>query len=72
MRFKKEFIISIGKGKIIVEFFSADMWVKVCKYLNCKAAGDSEIISEASFKALEAFCSPEKETIVNKYSKQKL
>ncbi len=27
-------------GNIIVEFFSAEMVVKVCKYLNCNAAGD--------------------------------
>ncbi len=49
---------SIGRGKMIVEFFSVEILVKVCKYLNCKAAGESEMMSEASFKALEAFCSP--------------
>ena len=49
---------SIGKGKMIVEFFSDEMLVKVCKYRNCKAAGESDIISDASFKALEALCSP--------------
>ena len=51
-------INSIGNGKMIVEFFSAEILVNVCKYLNWRAAGDSEMISEASFKALEAFCSP--------------
>ena len=29
-----------------------------CKYLSCRAAGDSEIISEASLRAPEAFFSP--------------
>ena len=27
-------------------------------YLSCKAAGDSEMMSLASLRALEAFCSP--------------
>lgn len=29
-----------------------------CKYRSCSAAGESPMISEASLKALEAFCSP--------------
>jgi hypothetical protein len=29
-----------------------------CKYRSCNAAGESPMISEASLKALEAFCSP--------------
>ena len=49
---------SMGRGKMIVEFFSAEMLVRVCKYRNCKAADDSDMMSEASFNALEAFCSP--------------
>ena len=48
----------MGKGNIIVEFLSADTVLRVCKYLNCKAAGLSAITSEASFKAFEAFISP--------------
>ena len=52
------FISSMGKGKIIVEFFSAEMCVKVCKNLSCNAAGDSEITSEASFRDFEDFNSP--------------
>lgn len=42
----------------MVEFSLAEIWVKVCKYLNCKAAGDSDMISEASFKDFEACISP--------------
>jgi len=38
-----DFINSIGKGKIIVEFFSAKMCVSVYKDLNCKAAGSSKM-----------------------------
>ena len=43
---------------MIVEFFSAKMCVSVYKNLNCKAAGDSEMTSEASFRDLEDFNSP--------------
>merc|ERR1711973_298863 len=35
-----------------------DIVESVCKYLSCSAAGDSEMISEASFRARDAFCSP--------------
>ena len=31
---------------------------KVAAYLSCSAAGDADMISEASFKALLKFCSP--------------
>ena len=27
------FIITIGRGNMIVKFFSAEIWVKVCRYL---------------------------------------
>ena len=50
--------MSMGRGKIIVEFFSAEILVKVWRYRSCKAAGESERISDASFKEREAFCSP--------------
>lgn len=43
---------------MIVLFFSAEILLKVCKYLNWRAAGLSLITSEASFKALDAFISP--------------
>ena len=43
---------------MMVEFFSAEMVCSVCRYLNCKACGDSEITSDASFKARAAFISP--------------
>ena len=52
------FIKSIGNGKIIVEFFSVDIPVNVCKYLSCRALGESDITSEASLRAFEAFISP--------------
>ena len=42
----------------MVEFFSAAMLDKVCRYLSWRADGDSEMIIEASFKAMLAFCSP--------------
>ena len=53
--------ISIGMGKIIVEFFSAATVVSVCKYLSCSATGLWLITSAASFSACEAFCSPSAE-----------
>ena len=49
---------SMGKGKMIVEFFSAEMVFKVCRYLSCKAEGDWSMTSEASFKARAERCSP--------------
>ena len=49
---------SIGNGKIIVRKISAGIVVSVCKYQSCRAAGDSAMISDASFRALEIFCSP--------------
>ena len=52
------FSMSIGRGKIIVEFFSAAMVLNVCRYLSCSATGDSAITLAASFRALEALCSP--------------
>ena len=51
-------IISIGNGKMIVEFFSLEILLRVCKYLNCNAAGLSLSVSAASFNALDAFISP--------------
>merc|ERR1719474_1629262 len=50
--------ISIGIGKTMVEFFSVEIVESVCRYLSCRAAGDSDMISEASFRARDAFCSP--------------
>ena len=43
---------------MIVEFFSAEMVFKVCKYRSCIADGDSFITSAASLRARDAFCSP--------------
>lgn len=57
-RFTKEANKSIGKGNTIVEFFSAEIVFNVWRYRSWMAAGDCAITSAASFKDLEAFCSP--------------
>lgn len=43
---------------MIVEFFSAEIVLRVWRYRSWRAAGDSLITSAASLKALLAFCSP--------------
>lgn len=48
----------MGRGKTMVEFFSAAMVVRVCRYRSWRAAGDSVITMDASFSALDAFISP--------------
>ena len=58
LRFTIVDIISIGRGKIIVEFLSAAMLFRVCKYLSWRADGDSFMTSAASFRDREAFISP--------------
>lgn len=50
--------ISMGSGKMIVEFLSAAMVLRLCRYRSCRADGDSEMTREASFRALDAFISP--------------
>ena len=49
---------SIGRGNMMVEFFSAEMELRVCRYRSCKAAGDWDMMSAASLRARAAFCSP--------------
>ena len=55
---EKALINSTGTGKMIVEFFSAEIDWRVWRYLNCRAAGESIIIWEASLRARADFCSP--------------
>lgn len=63
----KLFMKSIGRGKMIVEFFSAEIVFSVCRYRSWMAAGDSEMTSAASFNAREAFCSPSAAMTCNTY-----
>ena len=42
----------------MVEFFSADIVFKVCRYRNCNAAPDCAMTSAASLRDLDALCSP--------------
>ena len=48
----------MGTGKMMVEFFSAEILFRVCRYLNCRADGLQAIISDAALRAALAFCSP--------------
>ena len=48
----------MGMGNTMVEFFSEEMVARVWRYLSWRAAGLSEMMSLASFRALLAFCSP--------------
>ena len=57
--------MSMGRGKMMVEFFSAAMELSVCRYLSWRADGASEITRAASFRALEAFISPSAAMIWN-------
>ena len=41
----------MGMGKMMVEFFSADIVFRVCRYLSCSADDDSLMTSEASLSA---------------------
>lgn len=55
--------ISMGRGKMMVEFLSAAMVLRVWRYRSCRAEGDSAITREASLSALDAFISPSAEMI---------
>ena len=48
----------MGIGKMMVVFFSVEMSLRVCRYLNWRAVGDCEMMSEASRMAFEASLSP--------------
>ena len=49
---------SMGSGKMIVEFFSAEMVLRVWRYRSCKALLESSMMSEASLRARAALNSP--------------
>lgn len=51
----------MGRGKMMVEFFSDDMVLSVCRYRSWSAVGDSMMMSAAAFRARDAFCSPSAE-----------
>ena len=51
-------IISIGKGKMIVEFFSAPISVSVCRYRSVIAAGSRSMIAAACASLSDAISSP--------------
>ena len=58
----------------MVEFFSAEIVFRVCRYRNCRAAPDWAMTSAASFRDLEALCSPsaaityaKKDNVMGKY-----
>ena len=48
----------MGRGNTIVEFFSAEMVLRVCRYLSWSAEGDSLMTRDASFSARAALFSP--------------
>jgi len=48
----------MGMGKIMVELCSAEMELRVWRYLSCSAWGDWWITVAASLRARDAFCSP--------------
>ena len=49
---------SMGIGKTMVEFFSAEIVFNVCRYRSCIADGVSAIMSAASFRERDAVISP--------------
>ena len=55
---RKGAMVSIGMGKIVVEFLSAEISTRVWRYRSCKAAGFRLITSAASARRCEASNSP--------------
>ena len=52
------FISSIGRGNMMVEFFSADIVLRVCRYRSWSAEDDIQMMSEASLRARDDNISP--------------
>ena len=48
------FISSIGKGKMIVEFLSTEIAIKVCRYRSWRAMGFLDRMSDASARRVDA------------------
>ena len=65
----KAFSSSIGKGKMIVEFFSAEISVSVCRYRSCRVTGFDETISAASASFTDASSSPAAWMILARFSR---
>ena len=49
---------SIGTGNMMVEFFSQEIELRVCRYLSCIAAWLPAIVSLAALRATLALFSP--------------
>src|SRR6185369_16212425 len=63
------FMSSIGSGKMIVEFFSAEISVNVCMYRSCNVTGFSDMTIAASASLAEASSSPEAWMILARFSR---
>lgn len=46
----------MGRGNMMVEFFSAEIELRVCKYRSWSVAGDFAMILAVFFSVLDVFC----------------